>query len=327
MKFSIIVPVYNRPKEIKELLRSLNRQEYTDFEIIIVEDGSTETCKNEVEAFTKQLSITYYFIPNGGQGFARNYGMKRAKGEYFVLFDSDCIIPPEYLRKLKNAIDERSLDAHGGPDAATKDFSLIQQAINYSMTSMLTTGGIRGKTKDHSSYQARGYNMGLSRLAFEASEGFIDPNKGEDIELSIRLKKLGFKLELVEEAFVYHKRRNTLFSFFKQSFSFGQNRVNVSRYHPEAIKAVHILPSLFLGYNIFVLLCIVLNLPYHEIFLSVLLLWFTIILVHAFLKTKSLLVAGLAVITSFGQLNAYGMGLITEKIKAILFWSGKYTDQ
>lgn len=321
MKFSIVVPVYNRPNEIEELLESLTRQEYTHIEVIIVEDGSTKTCKSEVEAFSEKLNITYYSIPNGGQGFARNYGMERATGDYFILFDSDCIIPPEYLKVLKDAIIERSLDAHGGPDAAMEDFSLIQQAINYSMTSVLTTGGIRGKTKNRSAYQARGYNMGLSKAAFEASEGFVDPNKGEDIELSIRLKKLGFKLELVEEAFVYHKRRNTLGSFFKQSFSFGQNRVNVSRYHPGAIKLVHLLPSLFLVYTLFVVFYSVLSQPHSEIVISSLLLWLSLILVHAFLITKSLPVAWLAVITSFGQLNAYGFGLLTEWIKDKLFRS------
>lgn len=326
MKFSIVVPVYNRPKEIEELLESLTRQEYTNFEVIIVEDGSTKTCKSEVEAYNEKLNISYYFIPNGGQGFARNYGMKRATGDYFVLFDSDCIIPPEYLKVLNSAIRERSLDAHGGPDAAMEDFSLIQQAINYSMTSILTTGGIRGKTKDRSAYQARGYNMGLSKTAFETSGGFADPNKGEDIELSIRLKKMGFKLELVEEAYVYHKRRNTLFSFFKQSYSFGQNRVNVSRYHPGAIKAVHRLPSLFLAYTLFVIFYAALDQPYNEIFISGLLIWASIILGHSFVITRSLPVAWLAVITSFGQLNAYGLGLITEGIKAKLSSSEEHVS-
>lgn len=315
MNFSIVVPVYNRPKEIAELLASLTRQEYTNFEVIIVEDGSTETCKSEVEAFSEQLNIRYFFIPNEGQGFARNYGMKHANGDYFVLFDSDCIIPPEYLRVLHDAITERSLDAHGGPDTAMEDFSSIQQAINYSMTSILTTGGIRGKIKDRSNYQARGYNMGLSKAAFELSGGFVDPNKGEDIELSIRLKKLGLKLELVEEAYVYHKRRNTLLSFFKQSYSFGQNRVNVSRYHPGAIKAVHLLPSLFLAYTLFVILYSLLGQPYNELVLGSLILWFILIFGHATWTTRSPWIGFLSLITSFGQLNAYGIGLISEWIK------------
>ncbi|MEX0723680.1 MAG: glycosyltransferase [Gracilimonas sp.] len=315
MFFSIVVPVYNRPKEINELLDSLTRQRFTNFEVIIVEDGSSEKCESVVESFDQLLNITYYFIPNGGQGFARNFGMERATGDYFVLFDSDCIIPHEYLSILSTAIKERSLDAHGGPDAAKEDFSNLQHAINYSMTSVLTTGGIRGKTKDRSNYQARGYNMGLSRKAFEVTEGFIDPNKGEDIELSMRIKKSGFKLELVEEAYVYHKRRNTLFSFFKQSFSFGQNRVNVSRYHSNAIKAVHLLPSLFLLYSLFVLIYASFAQPYSQLLIGSIILWMVLVLIHASWTTRSLPVGLLSVISSFGQLNAYGLGLISEYIK------------
>lgn len=315
MLYSIIVPVYNRPEEIKELLESLTAQEFTQFEVIIVEDGSTETCKTEVDPFTSQLDITYYFIPNGGQGFARNYGMERAKGNYFVLFDSDCIIPPEYLKILNEAVNERSLDAHGGPDDARSDFSKIQKAINYSMTSFLTTGGIRGNKKDRSKYQARGYNMGLSKAAFETSKGFVDPNQGEDIELSIRLKKMGFKLELVEEAYVYHKRRNTLKSFFRQSYSFGQNRVNISRYHPGAIKPVHMLPALFFIYTLSVIPYALLQLPYSEFLIAILLLWLLFILIHATFTTRSIVTGVLSVVTSFGQLNAYGFGLISEWVK------------
>src|SRR5690606_15857312 len=147
-----------------------------------------------------------------------------------------------YLSTLKHALVERRLDAHGGPDAAAENFSVFQKALDFSMTSLLTTGGIRGKLKDPAKYQARGYNMGLSKAVFQKTKGFIDPNKAEDIELSIRIKKLGYRLELVEEAFVYHKRRNTFTTFLIQSFSFGRNRVNVSRYHPGAVKAVHFLP-------------------------------------------------------------------------------------
>jgi glycosyltransferase involved in cell wall biosynthesis len=239
MVFSVVIPVYNRPDEIRELLQSLTTQTFTDFEVIIVEDGSDNPCVIVVDSFREQLDLHYFFIENVAQGFARNYGMEQAKGQYFVLFDSDCIIPSQYFEVLNQAINTRKLDAHGGPDAAEEGFSNFQKAINYSMTSLLTTGGIRGKLKDPSKYQARGFNMGLSKKAFEATKGFVDPNRGEDIELSIRLKKAGFRLELVEEAFVYHKRKNTWQSFFRQSYSFGQNRINVSRYHPYAVKMVH----------------------------------------------------------------------------------------
>lgn len=315
MFFSIIIPVYNRPTEIKELLESLQKQTFRDFEVVIVEDGSLLTCSDIVQQYGQYMKVQYYFIENRGQGLARNYGMERANGDYFVLFDSDCIIPPQYLEVLKKAITNRKLDAHGGPDAADKDFSSFQKAINYSMTSFLTTGGIRGKMKDPSKYQARGYNMGLSNKAFKSTKGFIDPNRAEDIELSIRLKKLGFKLELVEEAYVYHKRRNTWESFLAQSFSFGQNRVHVSRFHPEAIKLVHWMPSFFLIGWVLTLLFFIMGISLFTWGFILYVIWILLIFLDSSIKEKSFAVGALAVCTSFGQLSAYGLGLITAFIR------------
>jgi glycosyltransferase involved in cell wall biosynthesis len=310
MFFSVIIPVYNRPIEIKELLESLLRQDYEDFEVIIVEDGSDFTCKDIYDFFKDKIQISYHFIENIGQGFARNFGMKKAEGDYFVMFDSDCIIPPHYFTVLAKALKERKLDAHGGPDAAEESFSAFQKAINYSMTSFLTTGGIRGKMKDPAKYEARGYNMGLSKRAFEASEGFVDPNSGEDIELSIRLKKLGFNLELVEEAFVFHKRKNTLLSFFKQSFSFGRNRINVSRFHPEAVKLVHILPSVFLLGWLHGLVFLLLASSLFWIFLIGYSIWLILIFMDSGFRNSSIWVGLISMVTSFGQLSFYGAGLI-----------------
>ncbi|MFD2202720.1 glycosyltransferase [Shivajiella indica] len=317
MLFSVIIPVHNRPMEIQELLESLSMQTYKNFEVIIIEDGSLFTCEDVLYDYKSLLDLSYHIVENMGQGFARNYGMKLAKGDYFVLFDSDCIIPPQYLELLSNALSSRELDAHGGPDDAGQDYSIFQKAINYSMTSLLTTGGIRGKLKDPGKYQARGYNMGLSKKAFERSGGFLDPNRGEDIELSIRLKKMGFKLELIEEAFVYHKRKNTWKSFFKQSFSFGENRINVGRFHPGAVKLVHILPSIFLMGWMF---SITLFLFGNKFFLSgilIYLVWMVLVFLDATLQNKSVRVGILSVLTSFSQLSLYGAGLISEAIKKI----------
>lgn len=310
MFFSVIIPVYNRPLEIRELLESLANQSYKDFEVIIVEDGSIFTCEEIVPLFKDKLTVSYYFIENIGQGFARNFGMEKAKGEYFVLFDSDCIIPSDYFLILNTAITNRNLDAHGGPDDAGQGFSDFQKAINYSMTSVLTTGGIRGKLKDPTKYQARGYNMGLSKEAFEVTNGFVDPNKGEDIELSIRLKKLGFRLELVEEAFVYHKRKNTFRSFLRQSFSFGQNRVNVSRYHPDAIKVVHLLPTFFLLGWLFGIALFVVVSPISLLIIQLYLIWIVLVFIDSIYKNRSLIVGLLTIFTSFGQLSFYGAGMI-----------------
>jgi glycosyltransferase involved in cell wall biosynthesis len=315
MLFSVIIPVHNRPLEIKELLESLVQQSHKNFEVIVVEDGSLFTCEDVLAQFESGLNIRYFFVENMGQGFARNFGMSHAKGDYFVLFDSDCIIPTQYFEVLSTALISRNLDAHGGPDAAGQNFSPFQKAINYSMTSFLTTGGIRGKLKDPATYQARGYNMGLSKLAFKKSGGFKDPNRAEDIELSIRLKKLGFKLELIEETYVYHKRKNTWKSFFKQSFSFGENRINVSRFHPEAVKLIHMMPSFFLLGWMVALITYFLVEPFGLLLGTVYALWMLLVFLDATFQNHSIWVGVLSVFTSFSQLSLYGAGMISEAIR------------
>ena len=314
MFFSCIIPVYNRPDELKDLLNSLLQQSHQSFEVLVVEDGSTLRCKEVVDAFADQLTIHYFFQENTGQGFARNFGMQQAKGDFFVILDSDVLLPPTYFEVLEKAIATRSLDAFGGPDAAATDFSTLQKAMDFAMTSFWTTGGIRGKLKNPAAYQARGFNMGVSRAVFARLGGFVDPNRGEDIEWSIRIKKAGFRLELVSEAFVYHKRKNTLWSFAKQGFSFGRNRVNVSRFHPEAIKLVHALTSLFLLF----LISLGVNLIFVQLLLIPQLLmlgtWATLVVIQATMQYRSPLVGALALATSLVQLAGYGLGLLWELV-------------
>ncbi len=318
MYFSVIIPVYNRPSEVFEMLTSLSNQSFKDFEVILVEDGSSDRSDKIVAGIQSKIPINYFFQKNQGQGFARNFGMNQANGEFFVILDSDVILPEDYLSVLKNAILTRNLDAFGGPDAAASDFSNLQKAMDFAMTSFWTTGGIRGKLKDPSKYQARGFNMGVSRKVFESIGGFLDPNRGEDIEWSIRIKKAGFKLELVEEAFVYHKRKNTLKSFAKQAFSFGRNRVNVSRFHPEAIKLVHWMPTFFLLF----LGSIVVNAIFFRVFMIPHLLifgtWAALVIYQASWKYKSILVGDLALMTSIVQLCGYGAGLVFELFRKTL---------
>ncbi|GAB2492622.1 glycosyltransferase family 2 protein [Algoriphagus taiwanensis] len=315
MFFSFIIPVYNRPDEIRDLLSSISSQDYLDFEVIVVEDGSSVKADKVCSDFGSKLSLAYFFQENSGQGFARNFGMKNANGEFFIILDSDVILPSDYLSKVNQAVQARKLDAFGGPDAAAEGFTPLQKAMDFAMTSFWTTGGIRGKLKDPSKYQARGFNMGVSRKVFEQIGGFVDPNRGEDIEWSIRIKKAGFRLELIEGAFVYHKRKNTLWSFAKQAFSFGQNRVNVSRFHPEAIKLVHWLPTFFL----FFLISLLINGLFLKIFFIPHLLifgaWAGLVIYQASWKYQSILVGDLALMTSIIQLCGYGSGLLLEFLR------------
>lgn len=313
--YSIVIPVYNRPDEVEELLGSLACQSYSHFEVVIVEDGSTIKCDEVIEQFIDRIDINYFYKENGGQGFARNYGFEKAKGDYFIVFDSDCLIPSNYLERVDSFLNDNQVDAFGGPDKAHPDFNTLQKAISYSMTSPFTTGGIRGGKKHVGKFHPRSFNMGISREVFEKTGGYKITRMGEDIEFSIRIINSGFKTALIEDAFVYHKRRSSLFQFYKQLHFFGRARVNVNRFFKSELKLIHLMPLIFtLGifgwlstwvwqHDLFRLGVIVLGCYYLLIF------W------HSTLKNSSIDVGFYSVITSFIQLFAYGMGIMAEVVQ------------
>jgi len=312
--FSIIIPVYNRPKEVEELLSSLINQSYTQFEVLIIEDGSSITCKKVVDSFSDQLKIKYHFKENGGQGFARNYGFERARGEYMIVFDSDCLIPSNYLQEVNSFLDEHNVDAFGGPDKAHPDFNVLQKAISYSMTSPFTTGGIRGAKKHIGKFHPRSFNMGISQKVFDETGGYKITRMGEDVEFSIRIIKSGFRTALIEDAFVYHKRRTSLSQFYKQLHFFGRARINVNRFFPGEIKLVHLLPLFFVIAHVVWVSTLIWNKDLFKIGAVVLLFYYVSIFIHSAFRNKSLFVGLLSVLTSFVQLFGYGMGLISEKL-------------
>ena len=311
-KYSVIIPVYNRPDEIRELLESLVLQEFKDFEVLVIEDGSTLDCENEVIHFQEKLNIRYFKKPNSGQGFSRNFGMEKAGGDYFVIFDSDCIIPPNYFTEVNEALKERKLDAWGGPDAAHSSFTDVQKAISYSMTSLFTTGGIRGRKKHAGTYHPRSFNMGISREIFQKVGGFAITRMGEDIEYSIRIIKAGFKVALVDKAIVFHKRRTNFAQFYKQLHFFGRARINIGRFYKEEIKLVHLFPALF-TLGLAISLSTVLLLPSIGVFLlGAYASYFLLIAIDAILQNKSLKIGLLSVWAALVQLSAYGVGFLTE---------------
>ncbi len=304
--------MYNRPEEIRELLQSLVLQKFQDFEVLIIEDGSTLDCENEVDFFNGKLNIRYFKKPNSGQGFSRNFGMEKARGEYFVIFDSDCIIPPNYFLEVNKALELRKLDAWGGPDAAHSSFTDIQKAISYSMTSLFTTGGIRGRKQHAGRYHPRSFNMGISREVFQSVGGFSITRMGEDIEYSIRIIKAGFKVELIEKAMVFHKRRTNFYQFYNQLHFFGRARINIGRFYKDEIKLVHLFPALFI-----VGLCVSiigsLFIPsVGNILLGIYFVYFVLIAIDATLQNKSLKIGLLSVWAALVQLSAYGVGFLTE---------------
>ncbi|HMB42068.1 MAG TPA: glycosyltransferase [Balneolaceae bacterium] len=312
MLYSVIIPVYNRPDEIRELLNSLSLQSYKHFEVLVIEDGSTIGCKNVVEEFKDLLDVHYYFKENSGQGFSRNFGFKRAKGNYFVVFDSDCLVPGRYFQTVTEHIKESDFDFWGGPDKAHPDFTATQKAINFSMTSILTTGGIRGRKKHLGNYHPRSFNMGISRDAFEKSGGYRITRMGEDIELSIRLEKLGFTSAFLEDAYVYHKRRTSLSEFFKQLHFFGRARINIGRFYSDEVKPVHWFPLLFttgLLLSVLFLLFDISRLPLLIYFIYAISLF-----TAGLIREKKITVAFLGALAAFIQLSAYAMGFLSEMI-------------
>ena len=306
MKISVVIPVYNRPDEIDELLSSLTRQTEMGFEVVVVEDGSKIPCKTIVENYTGILDIHYYYKPNSGPGLSRNYGAERSSGDYIVFFDSDCVIPPTYIETAKKHILSDKTEFYGGPDKADKAFSPKQKAINYSMTSFFTTGGIRGGKKKLDKFFPRSFNMGLSRKVFEATGGFSDMRFGEDIDLSYRIMNLGFNSCLIPEAYVWHKRRNNLHSFFKQVFFSGIARINLSLRHPGTLRIVHLLPSAF---TVCCFLLIICSLWYPSVLLLIgiiSLIWF----VDSSIQNRSIKIGLISILTSYIQLIGYGSGFL-----------------
>ena len=317
--FSVIIPVYNRPAEVEDLLRSLKEQTCKDFEVYLVEDGSTVRCEDVAQRYNDSLDLHYHYKDNEGRSIARNYGIERAQGEYFIFFDSDCVIPEQYFETLKAELEKDYVDCFGGPDAASDDFSDVQKAINFSMTSFLTTGGIRGGKVQLEKFVPRSFNMGYSRKVWEKVGGFREMFS-EDIDMSTRVRQAGFSIRLIRDAYVYHKRRVDLKKFARQTYVFGMSRITLKLLYPDSLKLVHCLPAVFvLGCVALVLLAIF----WHWWAILPLALYVVMLWGSALVKTRSLKIASIAVVSSFIQLGAYGFGFIKAFVWKILLRHGR----
>ena len=326
MRYSVIVPLYNRPEEIRELLESLTAQTFHDFEVIVVEDGSTEDARDIVESFSDRLRLRYFWKENERQGFTRNFGFERAEGDWLVVFDSDCLIPPHYFQAVEEFLEQHpDVEVYGGPDAAHHSFTPVQRAISHAMTSFLTTGGIRGGSKQVGQYQPRSFNMGISRRAYDVAGGYRITVKGEDIEYSLRLMAHGLESALIPDAYVYHKRRTDFAQFRRQVEFFGRARVNIRRFFPGSLRPVHWMPTVFLLYLSLMVpaaigtalfrgqmdgWCLIPIIPY--------LAWHAAIFIEALRANASLTVALLAPRAARIQLASYGWGLLSEYAAVVL---------
>ncbi|PDP81031.1 glycosyltransferase [Prevotella intermedia] len=327
MKYSIIVPVFNRPDEVDELLSSLLNQTFTDFEVLIVEDGSQKPCDEVCNKYADRLDLHYFMKPNSGPGQSRNYGAERAKGEYLLILDSDVVLPKGYLNAIEEELKREPADAFGGPDAAHESFTDTQKAISYSMTSFFTTGGIRGGKKKLDKFYPRSFNMGIRRDVYMELEGFSKMRFGEDIDFSIRIFKAGKRCRLFPEAWVWHKRRTDFRKFYRQVYNSGIARINLYKKYPESLKLVHLLPMVFTVGVIFLvlLLCIGLFFSFAPslssaskaigIFLCIcaiipVLLYSLLILLDSTLQNKSIKIGFLSIRATFVQLMGYGFGFL-----------------
>ena len=322
-EFSVIVPVYNRISEVDELLQSLAAQTCKDFEVIIVEDGSTSPCGDTVAKYTDRIDARYFYKENEGRSIARNHGMENARGDYFIFFDSDCVIPPDYFEKLTRYLKQNPTDCFGGPDAAHESFSNTQKAINYSMTSFLTTGGIRGGKVSLEKFVPRTFNMGFSRKVWERVGGFREMFS-EDIDMSTRIKQNGFTISLFPELYVWHKRRVDFRKFLRQVYVFGMSRITLQLLYPGSMKAVHILPALFLLGCVALLLMAIFLSPWWLLPLAIYLL---AIFITALVSTGSLIIALKAVPASLIQLWGYGAGFIKAYFLKIILRRGRDVSQ
>ena len=341
MRYSIIVPVFNRPDEVGELLESLAQQTFKDFEVIIVEDGSTKTCKDVCDQFAGILPLHYYFKDNSGPGQSRNYGAERANGDWLIVLDSDVVLPPDYLAAADSTLypidSTLDCDAWGGPDAAHPSFTPVQKAISYSMTSFFTTGGIRGGKAKLDKFYPRSYNMGIRRAVYQELGGFSKMRFGEDIDFSYRIVEAGYRTRLIPEAWVWHKRRTDFRKFFRQVYNSGIARINLEKRHPGTMKLVHLLPTVFTvgviglvlvsavgrllmyycGNDQWRWLCLLPWLP--------ILLYSAIIFIDSSIKNRSLWVGLLSVPAAFVQLMGYGFGFIESWWKRCVLKQDEFT--
>lgn len=318
-RFSVIIPVYNRSGEVEDLLQSLANQTNRDFEVIIVEDGSSEPCREVVDRYADRVNVKYFYKDNEGRSIARNHGLERAAGDYFIFFDSDCVIPPAYFETLAAALDANPLDCFGGPDAAHESFTTTQKAINYAMTSFLTTGGIRGGKIRMEKFVPRTFNMGYSRQVWEKVGGFREMFS-EDIDMSTRVRQAGFSIGLIREAFVYHRRRVDFKKFFRQVYVFGMSRITLKLLYPDSLKPVHMLPAIAVIIGLIMVALGIFVSPWWLVPIGVYLL---ALLVDALCSARSVKVALLAIPASVIQIVGYGSGFIRAFTGSILLRRGR----
>ena len=327
MKFSVVVPTFSRPDEVNELLASLEKQEYQDFETIIADGSLDNSVKQVVNKYVTKLTLAYLYEKGLGISESRNRGVKVAKGIYVVFFDSDCVIPPQYFTVINDFLNKYEFDVWGGPDKANLIFNNKQKSISYAMTSFFTTGGIRGRSNHFGQFQPRSFNMGVRRDVFNKVGGFKGLKVSEDIDLSLRLYKSNYRIKLIEEAYVFHKRRSTIYKFFRQVMSFGSGRIDLQLRHGDALRFVHFLPAIFILYLIGGVIACSISRDIFLLWGSLVLAYSVIILMDATMQNRSLIVGLLSVYITFIMLIGYGLGMIKAALLRYVIRSQKESEK
>ncbi|MEZ5001785.1 MAG: glycosyltransferase [Chitinophagales bacterium] len=327
--FSIVVPTFNRPDEVVELLKSVEQQTYRDFEIIFVDGSPTDILHPVIQAFESKVSIQYFHEKKLKASPSRNYGVQKANGKYIVFVDSDCILPQQFLQQIYDFIQSHGgeIDAYGGPDEAHESFTTTQKAINYAMTSRLTTGGIRGKKKHIGQFQLRGFNMGMKKTVFDDLNGFSEMEVGEDIDLSMRLWGKGYTANLIDKAFVYHKRRVSLSKFRKQLFMHGKGRIDLYKRHSSALKLVHLIPSFFVLALVIGFVLALLNNTFLYLFTFGVSFHLLLLFLDAAILNRSIKVGIAGAVAAYVMLIAYGCGVMYNFTKRIIFGYDKESEK
>jgi glycosyltransferase involved in cell wall biosynthesis len=327
MYFSVVVPTFSRPDEVTELLNSLVEQQDKNFEVIIADGSPDDSVGNVIQKFKDRLQLVYLYQKALGISESRNWGVENAKGDFVVFFDSDCVIPPQYFTEVNKFLADHSLDAYGGPDKASENFNSKQKAISYAMTSFFTTGGIRGRKKHVGQYQPRSFNMGVKRQVFNELKGFSGLKVSEDIDLSIRLKKNGFHSGLIENAYVFHKRRSTFYKFFRQVISFGSGRIDLHKRHGDALKAVHLLPSMFVMYIIGGILFSLISKLIFVLWSASLIIYAAAIFFDASVQYRNPFIGLMSVYAAMVMLAGYGLGMLKAIFMRFVFGSVKESEK
>ncbi len=327
MFFSVIVPTFSRPDEVSELLTSLESQDNKNFEVILADGSMDDSVKDVVQLFKDKLNLLHLHQKGLGISESRNWGVEHASGDWLVFFDSDCVIPPQYFTEVETSLNSNPLDAYGGPDKAASTFNNTQKAISYAMTSFYTTGGIRGKKQHVGQYQPRGFNMGIRKDAFLSVGGYSGLKVSEDIDLSMRLFKKGCKSGLIEEAYVYHKRRSTFYKFFRQVSSFGSGRIDLHLRHGDALKPVHLLPALFVLYMALGVLSGLFSKTIFMLWLSSVILYMILVFLDASIQNRSPLVGLLSLYAAFVMLTGYGVGMLKAMVMRMILGSSKESEK